>query len=130
MVWSTGSSCPCVSLFKPWIFGTEPVLPVVSAGDGAGERYWLDAERLRRNLLGKKLPAAFYAERDAIQKRWNEESLGIPTEEFTAFSRRCLEEEREFYEKWNTRDLETCGCGGGFRKRWAQKNKVLFPDGI
>ena len=130
VVWSTGSSCPCVSLFKPWIFGAEPVLPVVRAGDGEGERYWLEAERFRRNLLGKKLPAEFYAQRDAIQKRWNEEALGIPTEEFAAFSCRCLEEEREFFELWKAFSFESCGCSGGFRKKWEQKNKVRFPNGL
>ena len=130
VIWSTGSSCPCVSLFKPWIFGTEPMQPVVYVGDGAGEMYWLAQERFRRNLLGKKLPAEFYAQRDDIQRRWNEESRKIPTAEFADFSRRCLEEEREFYEKWKDFPFETCSCDSGFRKRWAQKNKVRFPDGI
>ena len=130
VVWSTGSSCPCVSLFKPWIFGAEPVLPVVNVGNGAGEQYWLDAERLRRNLLGKKLPAEFYVQRDAIQQRWNEEAANVPTAEFPAFSCRCLEEERAFFEKWSVAELEVCSCGAGFRKRWAKKNAVLFPDGI
>lgn len=129
VVWSTGSSCPCVSLFKPWIFGTEAVLPVVKAGDGAGEAYWLDAERFRRKLLGKKLPAAFYAERSGIQQRWNEEAIRIPTEDFPAFSRNCLEEERAFYEKWSNADLEGYSCNSGFRKRWAKKTAVLFPNG-
>ena len=130
VVWSTGSSCPCVSLFKPWVFGTEPVLPVVAAGDGAGEAYWLAAEKFRRKLLGRKLPAEFYAERDAIQQRWNREAADMPAAEFTAFSRRCLEEERAFFEKWSAAQLESCPGGVGFRKRWAKKTAVLFPDGI
>lgn len=130
VVWSTGSSCPCVSLFKPWIFGTEAVLPVADTGDGAGEAYWLEAERFRRKLLGKKLPAAFYAERSGIQQRWNEEAARIPTGKFADFSRRCLEEEREFFQKWSAAELEACSCGSGFRKRWNQKNAVLFPDGL
>lgn len=130
VVWNTGSSCPCVSLFKPWIFGSEPVLPVVKAGDGAGEQYWLEAERFRRNLLGKKLPMEFYARRNEIQKRWNEQAGQIPTEEFAAFSRRCLEEEREFFGKWKDFSFETCSCSAGFRKRWEKKTKVRFPDGL
>ena len=130
VIWNTGSSCPCVSLFKPWIFGTEPVLPVVAAGDGAGERYWLEAERLRRKLLGRKLPGAFYEERSRIQERWIDEAARTPTEHFTAFSRSCLEEEREFLEKWSTAELEVCSCSSGFRRRWAAKTAVLFPEGL
>ena len=130
VVWNTGSSCPCVSLFKPWVFGTEPVLPVVAAGDGAGEAYWMDAERFRRSLLGKKLPAAFYAERSEIQQRWNEEAIRTPTGAFTAFSRKCMEEEQRFFRKWSGMELELCSHGSGFRKRWNRKNAVLFPDGL
>ena len=77
-VWSTGSSLPCVSLFKPWCFGTEEVLPIVSAGNKDGEAYWLEAERFRRQLLGKQLPEAYYREKDSIQQRWIALSETVP----------------------------------------------------
>ena len=130
VVWSTGCSTPCVSLFKPWVFGTEPVLPVVAVGDGAGEQYWRDAERYRRHLLGRKLPAEFYAQRDEIQSRWISQACQVPTEEFAAFVQVCLEEERTFFAKWDASKLECCGCSRGFRSRWQKKTEVLFPDGI
>lgn len=124
VVWTTGSSCPCVSLFKPWVFGTKPGLPVVMAGDEAGERYWLDAEKFRRSLLGRKLPAQFFGSRDELQKRWIET---IPTDNVTAFSANCLVEEKAFYRQWNPEGFENCSCGAGFRSRWEKKTKVLFP---
>lgn len=130
VIWSTGSSCPCVSLFKPWIFGAEPVLPVIAADDGAGEQYWLEAERFRRKLLGKKLPAAFYAQRDEIQKRWYEQAAKTPAGVFSAFSRSCLEEERMFMETWSRYEFDNCSCSSGFRKKWEKKTAVLFPDGL
>ena len=65
VVWSTGSSVPCISLFKPWCFGTEPTLPVTLPNDPAGGEYWMEAERFRRKLLGKNLPGEYYAQRDA-----------------------------------------------------------------
>ena len=120
-VWSTGSSCPCVSLFKPWVFGTEPVLPVVKAQDGAGEQYWLAAEKFRRMLPGKKLPAAFYAERGEIQSRWNARAGDIN-------SKACLKEELAFFERWSRYDFETCACTAGFRGRWKKKTKALFES--
>ena len=128
VVWSTGCSSPCVSLFKPWLFGSAPVLPVVAAGDEAGHAYWMEAERFRRNLLGKKLPPAFYAQRDAIQRRRVEMAETVPDGEFGEFSRACLQEEREFYAVWDTASLEMCACSGGFRKRWQKKTQILFGD--
>ena len=126
VVWSTGCGSPCVSLFKPWLFGTEPVLPVVSADDAAGESYWREAERFHRQLLGKKIPLEFYQERDKIQNRWVEQAAQIADADFPAFSKACLEEERRFLETWKNRNLETCSCAPGFRKRWAKKTAVLF----
>ena len=126
VVWSTGSSLPCVSLFKPWLFGTEEVLPIIPEGSKAGEAYWLEAEKFRRSLLGKQLPAAYYIERDAIQNHWIAQAEEIPNDQFTAFSRACLEKERAFFEKWSRYDFKTAACTPGFSSRWEKKNKVLW----
>lgn len=130
LVWSTGCSLPCVSLFKPWVFGTEPALPVVAPADPRGEQYWLAAEKLRRAFLGKRLPPEFFAQRDAIQQDWIAQAAQIPTEEFAAFSARCLEEEAAFFEKWNIDAFDDAPCGKGFRSRWAKKTAVLFPEDL
>lgn len=124
-VWSTGCSLPCVSLFKPWRFGSQPILPVVSEGNRDGEAYWLEAENFRRQLLGRQLPQEYYAERKAIQQRWISAAEDIADADFPAFSRACLEEERVFFEKWKDRSFETCACAPGFSGRWAKKNRDL-----
>ena len=126
VVWSTGSSLPCVSLFKPWLFGTEEILPIIPEGSKAGEAYWLEAEKFRRGLLGKQLPAAYYAERDTIQNRWIAQAEAIANDKFTEFSRACLEEERAFFEKWSRYDFRRAVCAPGFAGRWEKKNKVLW----
>lgn len=126
VVWSTGSSLPCVSLFKPWLFGTEEILPIIPEGSRAGEAYWLEAEKFRRRLLGKQLPEDYYAERDAIQNRWIAQAEEIPNDQFTAFSRACLEEERSFFEKWSRYGFKSAACAFGFSGRWEKKNKVLW----
>lgn len=127
VVWATGSSLPCVSLFKPWCFGTEPVLPIAAPGDSAGTDYWLAAERFRRGLLGKRLPEEFYREKDAIQRRWLAQAETISREAFPAFSRACLEEESAFCRKWQDYGFENCRCAPGFAGRWAKKNRALRP---
>ena len=126
VVWSTGSSLPCVSLFKPWCFGTEATLPIVPEGSKAGENYWLEAEKFRRSLLGKRIPEAYYREKEEIQQRWIAQAEGISAEDFPAFSQACLEEEGRFYEKWKDFPFEPCGCAPGFRSRWQKKSQVLF----
>lgn len=127
VVWTTGCSNPCVSLFKPWLFGTEEILPVGCPADSRGEKYWMEAEQFRRYLLGKKLPDEYYVQRDEIQHRWLSRAEQISNAEFPEFSRACLEEEREFYAKWKDFRFEECPCASGFAKRWEKKTKVLFP---
>ena len=126
VIWSTGCSLPCVSLFKPWVFGTEPVLPVINPEDPAGSQYWLEAERFRRRLLGKRIPADFYEQRDAIQQRWIQEAAAVSVRDFPAFSRRCIQEEAEFFRQWNEYPFESASCSAGFRKRWQKKSDILF----
>ena len=128
VVWCTGSSLPCVSLFKPWLFGMEPVLPIVSVNDKSGEEYWLEAERFRRQLLGKKLPPEFYAQADAIQSDWISRASRVIDADFPEFSRACLAEEQAFFALWKNRHLESVPTASGFRNRWAKKNRVLFPE--
>ena len=130
VVWSTGCSLPCVSLFKPWCFGRDPVLPVSCPEREDGKEYWLRSEKFRRELLGKRLPEEFYAEKKAIQNRWNEQAAQISDVDFGDFSRACLEEERAFFEKWSRMPLEAAPCAGGFRRRWEKKNRVLWKAGL
>jgi hypothetical protein len=126
VVWSTGCSTPCVSLFKPWIFGTEAILPVM-AGQ-AEDAYWRKAEKFRRSLLGKKLPDDFYTQRDEIQNRWIAQAEKLPDDAFPSFSKACLEEEKAFYEKWADIPLEDAACAPGFAKRWESKNQNISLD--
>ena len=126
VVWTTGSSCPCVSLFKPWLFRSEAILPVTYPNDKQGEIYWLEAEKFRRSLLGKQLPREFYIQRDAIQARWLQQAQETAHDDFPAFSRACLEEEKEFFQEWEQKVLPPAASAIGFRRRWSAKNQALF----
>lgn len=128
LVWATGSSCPCVSLYKPWLFGTEPVAPVFAPNGKEGERYWREQEAFRRSLLGKRLPADYYDMRDALEKSWLEKAESCPEEEFAAFSRRCAVEEWEFFKHWKNYEFESVSTPLGFRSRWEKKNRVFREE--
>ena len=143
LIWATGTSCPCVSLFKPWIFGTQPAAPVFTPAvlqtgpqNGSPEArikapaearsYWLQAEAFRRSLLGKALPQEFYAERSQIQQAWIIEARRTSNADFPAFSAWCLAQEKAFYEKWSAASLpDAPSVSRGFLKRWEKKNAAL-----
>ena len=123
VVWTTGASLPCVSLFKPWLFGCEVVLPVTMSNSKDGQDYWRSAETFRRSLLGKRLPREFYVQRDEIQQRWLAEAARTADADFPAFSQACLAEETEFYRKWSSAVLSPAVCSATFLKRWTKKNQ-------
>ena len=123
VVWTTGASLPCVSLFKPWLFGCEVVLPVTMPNSKDGQDYWRSAETFRRSLLGKRLPREFYVQRDEIQQRWLAEAARTADADFPAFSQACLAEETEFYRKWSSAVLSPAACSAAFLKRWTKKNQ-------
>lgn len=107
-LWATGSSTPCISLFKPWRFGGDCVPPVFPAGSvEAAAAYWRQREEFHRRAVGHILPDAFYGERDKLERSWYQ--AAADGESFAALSRRAAEEERAFYEKWSAADL---GPGG------------------
>lgn len=128
VLWLTGSSCPCVSLFKPWLFGSKPVCPVFYEKDTGSEYYWRSSEKFRRALIGRQLPQEYYAERDAIQGEWIGLAGHCPDSAFTELSGRCIEQEREFFAKWGRYDFPAARCTAGFKKRWAEKNKIFESE--
>ena len=128
LVWATGTSCPCVSLFKPWLFGAKPTEPVFAPNGRKGERYWREQEAFRRSLLGKKLPAEFYAKRDELEASWLKAAESCPAEGFSELSRLCALEEQEFYAHWAGFEFESADTSLGFSARWKKKNRVFKAE--
>lgn len=128
--WITGTSSPCVSLYKPYVFGAPPVPPVFAPGDGAGKAYWLAGEKFRRRLTGGALPAAFYQELALLQNRWYEASRRADITAMTLLSERAAAEESAFYRRWEDVRPEPASTLPGFMGRWRKKNEQLgkTPD--
>ena len=49
--------------------------------------YWMQAERCKRKLLGRIIPAEYYEERDSIEKELLEQSVGADAEKMEEISR-------------------------------------------
>ena len=128
IVWVTGSSTPCVSLFKPWLFGAKPTAPVFDENDVSAKRYWYAQERFRRELIGKVVPQEFFAERDSIEAAWLKRADEVSAADFEALSAECAAEEKRFYDKWSAYSFEKASTSAGFGKRWAQKTEVLLSE--
>jgi len=128
-VWLTGSSTPCISLYKPWLFGSAPTAPVFAAGDPAAEEYWLRREAFHRQAIGHVLPAEFYAERDMLEKTWLIQVEFADAESFAKLSNQTIEEETAFYDHWSSQ-LHNLPLNGkpGFRGYWQRKNDQLGKE--
>jgi hypothetical protein len=123
LVWVTGASLPCLSLFKPWRFGAPLCPPVYAAGDGEAERYWRRHETFRRAAMGRTLPGEFYAERDALEGDWLAASRQAG--DLAALSRRAAAEEERFYAKWEKCLTGERRGGRGFLSYWRKKDAAL-----
>jgi dipeptidase len=103
LVWVTGSSLPCVSLYKPYLFGNDPVAPVFNENDNNAQEYWLKREKFNRRLLGNSIPAKYYTERNELEAKWIDEAhKNISDKEAMAgLSRKACMEEEDFFLRWS-----------------------------
>ena len=126
-VFLTGTSTPCVSLYKPYRFGNPVRLPVVAPGDEAGARYWREQELFRRALVGKIVPAEFFAERDALEQSWQKDVSqdGASMDELLI---RALAEEAAFYAKYDPAAFAQAPVKKAFAKNWQKKNAAFSSN--
>ncbi len=127
-VFLTGTSTPCVSLYKPYRFGNPARLPIATPGDESAARYWREQEAFRRQLIGKIVPAEFYAERDALEASWiaDVSSDAIAMDELLLHA---LAEEAAFYAKYDPAAFEKAPVKKVFAKNWQAKNAAFSVRG-
>lgn len=125
-VWLTGSSTPCISLFKPWVFGNPVIPPVFMAGNtGAAIRYWKEREAFCRKSIGKELPETFYAEKAALESEWLAAANGAPKEQMANLLRLAVQQESDFYAKWMRADLQLPQGKRKYLHYWQKKTAAL-----
>ena len=121
IVWATGSSLPCVSLYKPWVFGEKPNRAI-----SEGTKYWYEQEKFRRYLIGKEIPEEFFLERDAIENSW----IRAMDSHESSITERCDKQEKEFYDKWAKYPFKDAKCSSQFTKRWLNKTSVFTKESV
>ena len=124
-VYLTGGSLPCVSLYKPWRFGTEPTAPVFAAGDLAAEADWLLREKRTRSYFGKRMSEGYYAARDALETAWLSAAKNADDAAMAQLSAKALEEELAFYADYPTETFSEERCSHGYHAYWKKKNALL-----
>ena len=127
MVWTTGGSTPCVSVFKPYLFGNPVCAPVFDADDPEAREYWLTHERFVRRFIGTQVPAEYYEQRDRLeadlltQAAVNRHNPAAMAE----LAQYAWLEEKQLIDQWE-RDLTPGSLGSGrFRRYWEKKNAAL-----
>lgn len=107
LVFATGTSAPCTSIFKPFWMDTASILDreaVPTHQADANSLFWVH-ERLHRAVLENyhERLATYAADRDAMEKRFIEGALKLHTasaKERAEFSAECLRESRAAEAEW------------------------------
>ena len=109
-IWMTGSSSPCLSLYKPFYLGDillneENFIAPSAVMDHS---YWWQWEKFNRGILKnyterKKL---FQDERNVIEQKWIEQENALRKNNaskgsFCQFSKNCLDESKILLNKWS-----------------------------
>jgi secernin len=140
LAWLTGTSSPCISVFKPVALGGPLLAPGPAAGEGHDpESLFWRHERLHRLVLAgyDQRRAAFEAERLALEARF----AAIEPARVPGAFQACWDEHRQLIPGWVERaarvpvPVRLSGFHGGFRRGfhryWAAQSaldRVPAPD--
>lgn len=107
LIFATGTSAPCTSIFKPFWMDTASILnrePVPTASADSSSLYWVH-EKLHRAVLMNypERIKTYAADRDAMEKRFIEGALKLQNasaKERADFSLQCLNESKAAEAEW------------------------------
>ena len=130
-VWITGSSTPCLSIFKPLYFNPtgDFVVPPCFTNEQESLQYWLKREKLNRLIytnnidIGEWMQKARTLEKEFIEEDRKLASQNATYTELVEFSKRCSQKEEdlvnEYIDKINAFDYKK------LPRYWSKKSKNL-----
>jgi secernin len=125
--WLTGTSSPCLSVFKPVALGGDLLAPGPAAGAGhEPESLFWRHEQLHRLVLAGygERRAAFEAERLALEQRF----AALPPERAAASFQACWDQHRDAIPAWLDRVRRVAAAPGRrlfpFGRYWAAQSKL------
>lgn len=127
LIWQTGGSTPCISLFKPYLYGNKAIAPVFEEGDGGALKHWLQHEAFARRFLGNLVPAEYYIQLSALEAEFLRQARANrrnkpAMEELALYA---LAKEEDFKAKW-AKKIQPGKLGSlRYRRYWAKKNEQL-----
>jgi len=132
--WVTGSSTPCLSVFKPlWMVEREPFTFTEEETASAVE-YWIKRERLHRMILENRIPdvEAYIAKRDDLENKLDEMASSVQKQgfhedgllEIMAYAK---EKEEELIDETCRTAIPSAKIKGNpyFRYYWRKQNRKL-----
>jgi hypothetical protein len=128
-IWLTGSSSPCLALFKPCFFGI--VQPPVFVYPKESLAYWLEQEYLKRAIFANLINRNEYLQkRDLLQEAFVEEEAKLiannPTsQELEDFMKSCYAQEQKWLQEYQKEIQIIKNQDTKLPKIWAKKTKVL-----
>ncbi len=132
--WYTGSSLPCISVFKPFVFNSDFKLYEEEAPE-EGIAFWTKREHLSRMFLTGQLKLAEYSQalgevQEKIRERYAALNLAsASSEEVGEVLRSCVELDEAFADKMSAlgEKAPSRRIRGNlyFKSYWAKENKAL-----
>lgn len=128
--WATGTSSPCLSVFKPLWFDKQMNIPSgpAPAESNNESSLWRRHEILHRSVIldYRERSGVFMNERDRLQQEFIQRIYDGNESRDAAFVRSCFEKDRLEREKWidvvqNTPVKKPAKAG--FRRYWMKQNK-------
>lgn len=130
VIWITGSSTPCLSIFKPVFFGH--IIPPVFLNDKDSLEYWLKREYLNRAIFAGLIDADIHtAKAKELEEEFisSYESLlksGASMKQFVEFSKQCSEKEEAFINTYSEIIENVKNQKIQFHGLWEKKTKKLI----
>lgn len=127
-VWISGTSLPCISMFRPVHFGDYAGDTVISS-----EIDWREREVFNRNVMfcAEDFVQEFKGLRDQLESRFTR--LPVDAVQFNRFDWQCRQEMDGLYQRWKEKAEAETKPGGHFlmRSAWRKFNRLAkFPIDI